>query len=54
MRALRLIWAALREIFDEAAYDRFLTSHSLANSPDSYANFERDRRAAQERRPRCC
>ncbi|WP_148210172.1 YbdD/YjiX family protein [Candidatus Korobacter versatilis] len=54
MKALRLIWAALREIFDEAAYDRFLRSHQLANSAESYAHFQRDRRASQERRPRCC
>ncbi len=54
MRVLRLIWAALREIFDEAAYERFLSAHHLGNSRDSYAHFQRDRRAAQERRPRCC
>ena len=54
MRVLRLIYATLREIFDEAAYDRFLHSHALASSADAYAHFQRERGAAQERRPRCC
>jgi hypothetical protein len=52
--ALKTFHAALREIFDEAAYDRFLASHQLSNSAESYAHFQRDRRATQERRPRCC
>lgn len=54
MRVLRLIWATMREIFDEAAYDRFLAAHQLTRSRDSYRHFLRDRRATVERRPRCC
>ena len=54
MRFLKLLWATLREIFDEAAYDRFLASHQLTSSRDSYSHFLRDRRSTQERRPRCC
>lgn len=54
MKALRLIWAALREIFDENAYERFLAQHALRRSRASYASFLSDRRSAQERRPRCC
>ena len=54
MKALRLLWAALREIFDESAYERFLAEHALARSRGSYARFMEDRRMAQERRPRCC
>jgi len=53
-RALTLARATLREIFDEAAYDRFLSAHHLSNSAEAYAHFLRDRRAAVERRPRCC
>ena len=53
-RASRIVHATLREIFDEAAYERFLRSHALANSAESYAHFQRDRGATQERRPRCC
>lgn len=54
MNALRLIWTALREIFDENAYERFLTQRALRRSRTSYASFLEDRRSAQERRPRCC
>jgi hypothetical protein len=54
MRVLRTVWAALREIFDESAYERFLQLRGLPRSRDSYALFQLERRAAQERRPRCC
>lgn len=54
MRVLSLVWAALREIFDEAAYDRFLSARGISNSRSSYQAFLRERRAAQERKPRCC
>lgn len=54
MKALRLFWAALREIFDEAPYERFLAAHHLSPSQDSYRSFLADRRASQERKPRCC
>jgi hypothetical protein len=54
MSALRLLWAALREIFDEAAYDRFLLANRMVNSRFAYEKFQQDRRAAQERKPRCC
>jgi hypothetical protein len=54
MKALRLFWATLREIFDEAAYDRFLHSRQLTSSRDSYQCFLQERRSAQERKPRCC
>jgi hypothetical protein len=54
MSALRLIWAALREIFDEAAYERFLRCNGLTTSRQVYENFQQDRRATQERKPRCC
>jgi hypothetical protein len=52
-KILRTLLAALREIFDEAAYQRFLERASLASSPQAYAEFLRE----QERistRPRCC
>ena len=42
----------LREIFDEAAYARFLARHQLANSPAAYAHFMEERDPA--RKPRCC
>ena len=46
MIAIRLFWAALREIFDESAYDRFLCTHQLARSRQSYAKFLEGTQAA--------
>lgn len=54
MSFLRLFWATLREVFDEAAYDRFLVSHHLTSSREAYSHFQEERRSTQERRPRCC
>jgi hypothetical protein len=51
---LRLLVAALREIFDENAYARFLAREGLAQSCESYAAFLREHEVATARRPRCC
>ncbi len=53
-RLLEIFWAALREIFDESAYERFLAEHGLQSSPCAYEHFLRERRAFAERRARCC
>lgn len=50
----RIILATLREIFDEAAYARFLVRTNAFASRQSYAAFCRERDATQNRRPRCC
>lgn len=50
----RVAVSVLREIFDEAAYARFLAAQELTDCRESYALFERENRAARERRPRCC
>jgi len=49
----RILRAALREIFDEAAYERFLKRAKLQSSPEAYAAFWRERDNAKPR-PRCC
>jgi hypothetical protein len=49
-----LILAALREIFDESAYARFLAQRGLGPSHLSYAAFRRDQEGIKARRPRCC
>ncbi len=49
-----LIKAALREIFDESAYDRFLRRQDLHPSAATYAAFWSEHEAAKMRRPRCC
>ena len=53
-RILRTLLAALREIFDEAAYQRFLKRASLASSPQAYAEFLREQETISNPRPRCC
>ena len=53
-KATRLVWAALREIFDEAAYARFLQRAGRPTSADAYAAFCRERECSSARRPRCC
>ena len=52
--AARILWAALREIFDEAAYSRFLERAGIPSSSQAYAAFCRERECRSARRPRCC
>jgi hypothetical protein len=52
--ALTLAVAALREIFDESAYQRFLVRRGLQPSPATYADFWSEHEKARARRPRCC
>lgn len=42
----------LREIFDEAAYARFLERHQCASTPQAYAHFMEERDPACK--ARCC
>ena len=53
-RTFHLIWQTLREIFDEAAYDRYLRQTGSAPSSKSFAEFMSASNAKKERRPRCC
>ncbi len=46
--------SALREIFDEAPYARFLKRRQLRASRESYGEFLRERAQEKARRPRCC
>jgi hypothetical protein len=46
--------AALREIFDEAEYARFLGRSGMASSSAAYAAFRREFEEAKVRRPKCC
>ena len=50
---LKILIAALREIFDEAAYSRFLERTELKSSAAAYAAFWRDRQK-QPPKTRCC
>jgi hypothetical protein len=53
-RAFHIFGAMLREIFDEAAYGRFLTRTGSHRSSASYREFLRERETATARKPRCC
>lgn len=46
--------ATLREIFDEAAYVRFLSRAGMVSSSESYEEFRRELEEANVRRPKCC
>ena len=58
MKRLRVVTAiliaALREIFDESAYQRFLNRNGLMSSRLSYAEFLKESEYAKARHPRCC
>jgi hypothetical protein len=49
-----ILVAMLREIFDEAAYARFLNRAGIASSSVAYAAFRREFEEAKMRRPKCC
>jgi len=52
--AARILLATLREIFDEAAYLRFLERANLPPSREAYSAFWREREGSHARRPKCC
>jgi hypothetical protein len=52
--AFRTLLAALREIFDEASYERFLSRTEMTSSVQAYAAFRKESENAKARRPRCC
>ncbi|MBZ5680775.1 MAG: hypothetical protein LAO24_11795 [Acidobacteriia bacterium] len=54
LNVARILLAALREIFDEAPYSRFLRREQMESSPQAYSAFCREREAWAARRPRCC
>jgi hypothetical protein len=53
-KAMQILLATLREIFDEDAYARFLGRSQMQSSPAAYAAFWRERETSQQRRPKCC
>jgi len=54
VEAVRIVLATLREIFDEAAYERFLRRSQMMSSTEAYAAFRQEFEAAKARRPKCC
>jgi hypothetical protein len=53
-RIVGLLIATLREIFDESAYQRFLSKRGLTATQMSYAEFLHEQETLKARRPRCC
>ena len=53
-KAARILVCTLREIFDEAAYSRFLRRAQMSSSKEAYAAFWQEREAACARKIRCC
>ena len=51
--AVRILVSTLQEIFDEAAYTRFLQRTQMTSSPAAYAAFWRERETRAPK-PRCC
>ena len=49
-----VVLSALREIFDESAYGRFLERKQTESSREAYAEFMQEHEALRARRPRCC
>ena len=52
--AWQIILAALREVLDENAYERFLARTQNARSAESYRAFLRERETLIARKPKCC
>jgi hypothetical protein len=48
------VFAALREIFDESAYQRFLTRNAVRSSREAWSAFAQEQASRKERRARCC
>jgi hypothetical protein len=53
-RGFRILRETLREIFDEAAYARFLKRSQISSSRAAYAAFWRERESVEVRPNRCC
>jgi len=53
-KAARILIATVREIFDEAAYERFLRRAQVNSSAKAYAAFRAEFEEARTRRPKCC
>jgi len=54
LKAGRILLVTLREIFDEAAYERFLRRTQMASSAKAYSAFRQEFEEAKTRRQKCC
>jgi hypothetical protein len=54
MSFLRLVRAALREIFEESAYERFCAREGVRINRESYADFLTETSRAKQPKVKCC
>jgi len=52
-QVIRILRLMLREIFEEAAYERFCALHRIPPGPSSYRDFLREKHSGSAR-VRCC
>ena len=50
----RLVYALLKELSDETAYQRHLATHGLKHSGEAWRHFSAERFRTRFVRPRCC
>lgn len=50
----RIVMGLLRELSDESAYERYLTVHGAAHSPEQWRRFCEHRLKARYARAKCC
>jgi hypothetical protein len=53
-RFVRLVWAVLKELSDERAYERHLAREGRTHSPEEWRKFSECRFHHKYRRARCC
>jgi hypothetical protein len=53
-RAREIFIATMREIFDEAPYQRFLQRTGMQRSVESYRAFMQERELGMSTKARCC
>ena len=54
MTFLRMLWAIVREISDESAYQRHLRIRDRTHSGEEWRRFLDQRLARKYARPKCC
>jgi hypothetical protein len=54
MRFFRIVREVLREVFEEAAYERFCVREKIVSGRESYARFLEESDQARQQKVRCC
>jgi hypothetical protein len=54
MKFFRIFRAVLREVFEEASYERFCVREGVEANRESYGRFLSETEQAREQKVRCC